>query len=414
MRPVNGSSQKSASVQVTTTVQVGTPLGGAKEQSGIELGAEPQLANSHSSQISGRRAQESPMCSEGPEMREMLGMCCIGGHRRTQTGYGCTSLPDECSADCAVLFLAFYTDCPSLDAGIAGGAEFRDLCAAAVEPSPPPPPILPPPPPPPTPPIGPCSDSTTWRGDKGQGCGQYAVDAASSWHRNCHVDDSAVPSEAVADSTESFGLAEMRLTAADACRVSCGTCPTCEDRIQNGDEAGVDCGGSCLTTCDPNGECELFLRSGLVPPNAEAICTDGAGVAAGAICHIVARTGFITASIGAAAAACSNPECEELSAAMMVPPIGANPGEYTCTFGKWKGVTIPLLAIVATSCPGFIKENHYSGSCSANGGTCQATCDAGYVQVGGDGVFSWSDGPQSHAGCIWHHEVHPLCLKSLG
>ena len=108
-----------------------------------------------------------------------------------------------------------------------------------------------------------------------------------------------------------------------------------------------------------------------------------------AVCHIVARTGFITASLGAATAACSGRVCVELASTVMVPPIHVTPGEYTCTFGKWVGFAVPLLPIVATSCPEVIKENHYSGSCTADGGTCQATCDVGYQRVGGDGIFSW-------------------------
>ncbi len=33
------------------------------------------------------------------------------------------------------------------------------------------------------------------------------------------------------------------------CGGSCDACPTCDDNIQNGDETGVDCGGSCPTSC---------------------------------------------------------------------------------------------------------------------------------------------------------------------
>jgi len=39
------------------------------------------------------------------------------------------------------------------------------------------------------------------------------------------------------------------------CGGSCVACSTCDDNIQNGDETGVDCGGSCVacaTTCDDN------------------------------------------------------------------------------------------------------------------------------------------------------------------
>lgn len=33
--------------------------------------------------------------------------------------------------------------------------------------------------------------------------------------------------------------------------------PSCADGVQNGDETDVDCGGSCLSVCDPNGACSV-------------------------------------------------------------------------------------------------------------------------------------------------------------
>ncbi len=41
-----------------------------------------------------------------------------------------------------------------------------------------------------------------------------------------------------------------------SCPNSCAVNPTCNDGIQNGDETGVDCGGSCPNTCsDPGNDC---------------------------------------------------------------------------------------------------------------------------------------------------------------
>jgi len=34
-----------------------------------------------------------------------------------------------------------------------------------------------------------------------------------------------------------------------SCANACTTSPTCTDGVQNGDETGVDCGGSCPNTC---------------------------------------------------------------------------------------------------------------------------------------------------------------------
>eukprot|EP01051_Picozoa_sp_SAG22_P018291 SAG22_NODE_3038_length_2004_cov_4.699738_2_plen_516_part_00 len=195
-----------------------------------------------------------------------------------------------------------------------------------------------------------------------------------------------------AQSTEMFGLTVQGQTASEACPVSCGTCPTCDDRIQNGDEMGVDCGGSCAAMCDSNASCEPFSQSQFVQPNSEPVCSDGAGVAARAICHLIAHPGFYTASIGAAAAVCNGQECEELATTMFVPPTDVNPGKWTCTDGEWVGLSVPLLPIVPTMCDTFIKENHYTATCATDGSPCQATCDVGYPQAGGDGVFSCVNG----------------------
>ena len=329
----------------------------------------------------GLQGDGAPLCitsTMSPRSDAVNAECCDTPQEDCSSGH-----PTVCDSGCAAVLLPFVRECRYLFPADERDA-FKDtvqLCTAIRPGTGTSDPTLP---------VRNCTDSTTWRGEHGQGCGQYALGTATTWHRTCEIDGEALPTEAVADSADMFGFAVMARKAAEACRVSCSTCPTCEDRIQNGDEAGVDCGGSCLVTCDPDSACEPFAQSGLVPANAEAVCTGGAGVAAGDVCHIVARTGFITASVGAAAAACSDRECEELApATVMVPPIHVTPGEYICTFGKWVGYAVPLLPIVATSCPGVIKENHYSGSCPAGSGTCQATCDAGYRQVGGDGVFSW-------------------------
>ncbi|MEZ4883457.1 MAG: T9SS type A sorting domain-containing protein [Chitinophagales bacterium] len=65
------------------------------------------------------------------------------------------------------------------------------------------------------------------------------------------------------------------------CGGSCPTaCPTCTDGIQNGDETGVDCGGSCPTACPTctdgiqNGD-ETGVDCGGSCPTACPTCTDG-------------------------------------------------------------------------------------------------------------------------------------------
>ena len=65
------------------------------------------------------------------------------------------------------------------------------------------------------------------------------------------------------------------------CGGSCPTaCPTCEDGIQNGDETGIDCGGSCPTACPTcedgiqNGD-ETGIDCGGSCPTACPTCEDG-------------------------------------------------------------------------------------------------------------------------------------------
>eukprot|EP01050_Picozoa_sp_SAG11_P027045 SAG11_NODE_6699_length_1263_cov_2.807560_1_plen_193_part_10 len=110
---------------------------------------------------------------------------------------------------------------------------------------------------------------STWRGARGRGCGQYAAGADNTWRSTCNVDHAVVSPEMVAQSTDMFDLTVQGQTTSEACPVSCGTCPACDDRIQNGDEIGVDCGGSCAVMCDPNATCEPFAESRFVQPNSD-------------------------------------------------------------------------------------------------------------------------------------------------
>jgi hypothetical protein len=132
----------------------------------------------------------------------------------------------------------------------------------------------------------------------------------------------------------------------------------------------------------------------------EAVCTDGGGTAAGAVCRTVPRVGYTTASIGAVGAACSaqaadqtnGRECAAMFATMMVPPADSVPGEWRCADGVWTGFGLAALPIVPASCGTSLRENHYSASCPADSGVCQAACDEGFPQKGGDGVFTCHNG----------------------
>ena len=47
-----------------------------------------------------------------------------------------------------------------------------------------------------------------------------------------------------------------------SCPNSCPTVPTCTDGIQNGDETGVDCGGSCPNSCPTTSTCTDGIQNG--------------------------------------------------------------------------------------------------------------------------------------------------------
>eukprot|EP01052_Picozoa_sp_SAG31_P001684 SAG31_NODE_57_length_29727_cov_12.584568_5_plen_238_part_00 len=139
-----------------------------------------------------------------------------------------------------------------------------------------------------------CEDSDTWVGAQGQRCEQYAAGAPNSWHMSCASDQGAT---AFNDSSTA-----AMVTASVACPVACDSCPHCDDGQRNGDETGVDCGGSCPVLCNPNAACVPFEQSGLLGQNMHAIC-DGDGVSVGTECHTVAQRGYQTASIGSVVAA---------------------------------------------------------------------------------------------------------------
>lgn len=52
----------------------------------------------------------------------------------------------------------------------------------------------------------------------------------------------------------------------DADALTC-TAPTCDDGVQNGDEEGIDCGGSCPDTCDPVQYCTDMDEDGFGDPD---------------------------------------------------------------------------------------------------------------------------------------------------
>ncbi|WP_165872219.1 glycosyl hydrolase [Tenacibaculum sp. M341] len=66
---------------------------------------------------------------------------------------------------------------------------------------------------------------------------------------------------------------ETGIDCGGSCPYTCDTSelPTCNDGEQNGDETGIDCGGSCANTCEPTSG----LNAKLLPPNDQILLTVG-------------------------------------------------------------------------------------------------------------------------------------------
>lgn len=79
-------------------------------------------------------------------------------------------------------------------------------------------------------------------------CAMVAV-FVTTWTA-CNNDDDEMM-EVVTEATCNDGVQNGDETGID-CGGTCDACPTCDDGVQNGDETGVDCGGSCdaCPTCD--------------------------------------------------------------------------------------------------------------------------------------------------------------------
>ncbi len=295
------------------------------------------------------------------------------------------------TSDLLQVLSAFGTTCPDNQPGGDG-----DICACSGElaemvetlrrlqdgttdPGDPRPP-QPAPPPPPRDVTHGCADSTTWVSSVDMvGCSQYGP-GETSWQPMCsaHVGY---------DLSSSGGTQSTPIIAAEACPASCDLCPSCNDNKQNGDETGIDCGGSSCDPCALVSGCGSIESTGLVGENLEAICS---GQATGDTCFTKPAPGYRPSTPGAAVQQCSSAgsECAaQLRAMLNIPAAGVTPGHFVCTAtGLWEGEQLQVLPILPTTCPARIQGNHYGAEC-VDPQTCVAKCDAGYRTTRGDGVF---------------------------
>eukprot|EP01047_Picozoa_sp_COSAG01_P066875 COSAG01_NODE_9322_length_2484_cov_1.684696_1_plen_794_part_01 len=334
-------------------------------------------------------------------MANMTFLCCEG-HRRMQDGIGCAALMHNCTIECKAVYLPLYQKCASA-MGWYASPEYSSFAAQCAAPRSQP---HPEPEPEPSPPLV-CNDSSTWVSNVDHvGCSQYAP-GATSWQSMCaaHIGfeyNQATAHHAMHSSGGTLGGVQP-MSAAQACPVACGTCPTCTDGKQNGDETGVDCGGSCQH-CIRASSCGPIESSGLLGANVHAICT---GTTAGSTCLARPAVGHRVSSPGTAAELCaasnSTPsgsatqlaqECAAQAATMFTPPPRtALPGHFTCTStGQWEGDRLHVLPIIAGACPPQLVGQHYSATCDPAARQCVPQCDAGYPPVRGDGVFTCRNG----------------------
>lgn len=350
---------------------------------------------------SDRRVLQGDAC-EPPALEAMLAQCCSGagdgrGHRRAQT-VGCDSLPDSCDPACAAVYIPFYSTCPQIVSSFGNAAEFErffDQCRTVQPPPSPPAPAPAPLPPllPPAPTPGHCVDSATWVSDtESAGCAQYApgetsYQAMCAVHRGQYVSPVAL-SEGSAQASSMF--LPVKVTAAEACPVACGLCPSCDDGIRNGGETGIDCGGPCVA-CTAVPSCGPIETTGLIGSNMEAVCT---GQSTGDSCYTRPAVGFRPSTAAAAFHQCSvTSTCGDMDRShLIVPQRDVIQGQFTCTpNGRWSGEPLQVLPILPTVCPPQVVGDHYKGECDGSA-TCTASCDEGYPRKRGDGLFTCQGG----------------------
>lgn len=81
----------------------------------------------------------------------------------------------------------------------------------------------------------------------------FALFAATVSFSSCEKDDPVTCSDGIQNGDE---------TGVDCGGSSCAACPTCSDGIQNGDETGVDCGGSSCAACAVGVQNKSYQSSG--------------------------------------------------------------------------------------------------------------------------------------------------------
>ncbi|MCR9251421.1 MAG: T9SS type A sorting domain-containing protein [bacterium] len=90
-------------------------------------------------------------------------------------------------------------------------------------------------------------------------CGQCWVDAAQAQSGGCS-ETCSDPGPTCSDGIQNGD--ETGIDCGGSCPNSCQTEPTCSDGIQNGDETGIDCGGSCPNSCQSGPTCTDGIQNG--------------------------------------------------------------------------------------------------------------------------------------------------------
>ncbi|CAL2083837.1 T9SS type A sorting domain-containing protein [Tenacibaculum sp. 190524A05c] len=124
------------------------------------------------------------------------------------------------------------------------------------------------------PPTGDCSGDCP-DGYNFYACGQCWVDEQQAQSGGCTETCSTTNPDTPTCNDGIQNGDETGVDCGGSCNNNCDTTnpPKCNDGIQNGSETGIDCGGSCSNSCDTNPPSGLVAK--LLPPNEQILLTVG-------------------------------------------------------------------------------------------------------------------------------------------
>ncbi len=193
------------------------------------------------------------------------------------------------------------------------------------------------------------------------------------------------------------GVQNGNETGVDCGGPDCAACPTCTDGIQNGDETGIDCGGSCPNTC---ATCSDGIQNG----NETGVDCGGPACVACATCTDGIQNGNETGID------CGGPDCAPCNGGCSGTEVTVSitldnyPGETTWNLKNANGVvivsggpygsagsTISIVECLPNGCYDFtINDSYGDGICCAYGQGSYTVSSTGTTHASG-GQFGSSE-----------------------